>query len=267
MQNSNIFIGKDTVTKIASPDRMRIEVEKNLRAFVIANKCGLFKVPQLIDYDENNGVARFKRIHQITPIYELVNGPGDVVTLVEKIGRCLAVIHRELVLPEEMIIPLASEFDQPGEKVFLHGDYNGSNIFLSGDMTSIVILDWQMSSRHGGEATYGNRYFDVIWFLNYFLWSPMLHRLFREPVLGITKPFLKAYFKESGLPYDSSGVLRYAKIFFSLKLPDRIRQANWKTRLLLPRSYILTQKFLKFLADLDITVSSGREGIQERIPR
>ncbi len=259
MKNSNIYIGKDTVTKTSSPELMRIEVEKTLRASGIARQCGLFKVPEVIDYDESTGVAVFKKIFRITPIYELANGPGVVETIVEKIGRCLAVIHRELVLPEEMIIPLTPELDQPGERVFLHGDYNGSNVLISSDTDSIVILDWQMTSRHGGEATYGSRYFDVIWFLNYFLWTPMLHRLFREPVLGMTKPFLKAYFQESGLSYDSIALSRYAKNFFSVKSPARIRQANWKTRLLLPRSYILTRQFLKFLLSLEIDVSFGRE--------
>jgi hypothetical protein len=62
MRHSVVQFGKHTVTKSGAPERMRLEVEKTRRAFEIGLGCGLFRVPEVLDFDESKGVAVFERI-------------------------------------------------------------------------------------------------------------------------------------------------------------------------------------------------------------
>lgn len=247
MQKSTIQFGKSTVTKTSAPDLMRIEVEKTRRAFEIGKDSGLFRVPEVVEYNEDKGVAVFERIYGITPVWSVANRSSQYKALIEQIGCSLAVIHRNLVLPGKMTIALTAEFNLPGTEVFFHGDFNGINVCISACSPSVVILDWQMTSRHGGRATYGSRYFDIIWFINYILWTPTIHYLFSDPVSTMAKGFLESYFKESGLTYNMREFVQYAKDFFDTKLPLRKQHASWKARFLLKRSNILTERFVKSL--------------------
>ena len=225
---------------------MRIEAEKTRRAFQIGRDCGLFRVPKVLDYDEANGILVFERIDGIHPISSTIRRCPSIV---ERVGRSLAIIHQNLFLPESMKIPLPSEFALAGTEVFLHGDFNGCNVCLHPCSKSIVIIDWQMTSRHGGRATYGSRYFDLIWFINYMLWKPSVSNLFHDPVSPVAKLLLESYLCQAGVPYDSARIEQYAKNFFSVKLPLRKAQNGWKARTLIHRSNALTQKFIKSLRE------------------
>lgn len=245
----NLRFTKDTVIKTGRPDLLRIEVEKTVRAFKIGQDCGLFRVPKVLDYNEAKGVAVFERIERIQPFISRTN---QCRSIIERIGRSLAIIHRTLSLPQEMVIPLPPEFVLPGTDVFLHGDFNGCNVCLHMCSHSIVILDWQMTSRHGGQATYGSRYFDLLWFVNYVLWTPTVRYLFRDTVAPVAKSFLESYFREAEIPYDADMLVLYAKDFFAGKLPLRKQHTTWWTRYLLPRSRVLTQRFIESLKMLDL---------------
>lgn len=247
MRHSSIQFGKNTVTKTSAPDLMRVEVEKTRRAFEIGKDCGLFRVPEIVEYNEDKGVAVFERIYGINPVRSVANGTSQYKDLMEQIGRSLAIIHRKLVLPDKMTIALSAEFNLPGTEVFFHGDFNGINVCVSACSPTVVILDWQMTSRHGGRATYGSRYFDIIWFINYILWTPTIKYLFSDPVSYIARDFLESYFKESRIAYDMREFVQYAKNFFDTKLPLRKQHASWKARYLLKRSNILTERFVKSL--------------------
>ena len=41
---------------------MCIQVEKNLRAYVIGSDCGFFRVPAVLEFDEITGRAVFERL-------------------------------------------------------------------------------------------------------------------------------------------------------------------------------------------------------------
>jgi len=180
MRHSTIRFGKNTVTKTEAPYLMRVKVEKTKRAFEIGRDCGLFRVPEVFECDEANGVAIFERIERIHPVFPRSTQCRSVM---ERVGLSLAIIHRKLSSPQEMVIPIPREFALSGSEVFLHGDFNGSNVCLDTCSRSIVILDWQMTSRHGGKATYGSRYFDLIWFVNYMLWKPTLRYFLGDSVI------------------------------------------------------------------------------------
>jgi len=251
MRHSAIQLGKNTVTKIAAPALMRVEVEKNRRAFEIGRDCGLFRVPDICDYDEARGVVVFERIHQIRAVRNVMNGPGTHKSLIERIGRSLAVIHQNLALPDDMTVGLPPEFNLPGTEVFLHGDFNGCNVCCETFSQSIVILDWQMTGCHGGQATYGSKYFDLLWFINYMLWTPTLHYLVCDPVTPAAKLFLDSYFEEANIRCDANMLMLYAKAFFDTRIPLNRRHASRRTGCLLWRSQILTKRFVKSIKTME----------------
>ncbi|HQM43724.1 MAG TPA: phosphotransferase [Smithellaceae bacterium] len=245
--HSKVEIGKHTVVKKAAPELMRIEVEKMRRAHEIGKESGLFRVPEVLDFDEVLGIAILERIRSIQPVI-----PKFIksVSILEKIGASLAVIHNRLSLPSDMLIPLPQEFNMRGSEVFLHGDYNGNNIVVEDSMgQNIVILDWSMTPRYGGEATYGSRYFDLFWFINYMLWTPTFQYLFSDPVSKSSKDFLRAYFREAGIQYEPEMLYKYAKNFFEIQIGinEKKEDVPRRARYMMPRILVLIERFLESL--------------------
>lgn len=247
-EHGAIMLGEDTVAKTAEPGRMRVEVEKTRRAYRIGESSGLFRVPRVLEYDPERGRAVFERIRRLTPVRGMLGRDERTEKIMERAGRSLAAIHRHLELPADMLIPLPAAFVRTGNDVFLHGDFNGSNLAVEPGSSRVVILDWQMTSRHGGRATFGNAYFDLVWFVNYLIWTPTIRYLFGDPVTGPARLFVGAYLRESGIG-GGEDLLDYAREFFRVKLPARKAQARRRSRILLPRSRVLTRRFLGFLEE------------------
>jgi hypothetical protein len=250
MQRSTIHFTNNTVIKTNDPNLMRIEVEKSQRAYQIGKSCGLFIVPEILEYDEDKGITIFRRIEGIRPIDSAVSFGREYTNLADVLGKSLAIIHKELTLPSDMIIPLPNEFNLEGSDVFLHGDLSTMNVCISSNWPPIVILDWQMTSVHGGVATYGTKYFDLMWFINNLLYRTTIKHFYSDPVTPVSLKFLTAYFSEVGISYNAEEISFYAKRFFEAKLPLRQR-STWKARLSLSCSRRLTKIFLKELTTKD----------------
>jgi hypothetical protein len=214
----------------------------------------LFRVPEVLDYDDAKGVAVFERIERIQPMQNIILKAKQVKPLMETLGCSLAIIHRRLTLPREMTISLPPEFDLPGTEVFLHGDFNGCNVCFETRTYRLVVLDWQMTDLYGGQATYGSRYFDIIWFVNYMIWVPMLRYLLGDAITPAVKLFFKFYFAESGISYDAEMLVRYTKGFVEQQRPYRIKQCvgSCRARIMFSRSLSRTQKFIESLKTMAI---------------
>ena len=245
-EKSHVRFTEGTVVKSGPPALMRIEVEKTRRARLIGKDSGLFRVPEVLDYDDIRGVAVYERIVGIRPLRRAVSWGRDYQALAERIGTSLAAVHRDLTLPKEMIIPLPAEFAAVGHDVFLHGDPSVENIFLDRDSATLVFLDWQMTGVHGGQATYGCRYFDVLWFVNNLLWTPTLRHLVGDPVRPVARRFLASYHRAANIPYEAEGLSGYAERFFTAKLPLRGTSSR-RERLFVPRGRALTRRFIRDL--------------------
>jgi hypothetical protein len=251
MRHSTIQFREHTVTKTAAPSLMNIEVEKTRRARQISSKCGLFRVPAVLEYDEPAGTAIFERIQGIAPIEKTVPWGKQYDILAKDLGISLAVIHRELALPEEMRVPLPDAFALGRNEVFIHGDLTVDNVCMDRAGTQIVILDWQMTPLYGGQATFGTRYFDVFWFIGTLLNRPKTRFLFSNPVAPVARIFMESYFQEAGLTYDTDEVSRYAKRFFEVEIPrvkqEIIRNSKGRARLLWPRCQAMARAFVESL--------------------
>jgi len=236
-----------TVIKTDSPALMRIEVEKTRRAFEIGQDCGLFRIPKVLDYYEDKGVAVFERLYGIQPTNALISSQTHGELLAIRLATSLAIVHKELKLPDNMILPLPTELESYGSKVFIHGDLSTENVCFDEENSSIVILDWQMTGVHGGQATYGTPYFDLIWFVNNLIYRPRIRYLLANPLASITRMFIETYFETTGNQYDRDEFSRYARHFFKIRHRSRKENASRRERLLLWRSHALAEMFIDSL--------------------
>jgi len=239
-------VTEETIIKSGDPRDMRIEVEKSKRARLIGEASGLFRVPKVLDFDEARGVAAFERVAGLRTLRRAAAWGPEFEALGERIGAALAAIHRDLALPPDMVIPLPEDFRGGGGEVFLHGDFGSKNICLDPATASLVIVDWQCTGVHGGKATFGPRYFDIIWFVNTLLWSPTPRFLTSDPVGPVARRFLEGYYSTAGIPYDANGISSYAGHFFEVKRPSR-RLDSRLLRPFLPRCQALTRRFIRSL--------------------
>jgi len=233
---------------------MRVEVEKTRRAFEIGRDCGLFRVPEVLDYDEAKGVAVFERL-DVKPVSKAIPWGEKRSVLAKNLGASLAIIHRELTLPDSMLVPLPAEFALPHDEVFLHGDLSVNNVCIGDSWPPIVILDWQMTTLYGGQATYGTRYFDILWFISNLINRPFTRFLYSNPVAPVARAFMESYFYEGMLPYDSDKVVMYGRRFFDVEMPrvrrEIIQNSKGRARLLLPCCRAILRKFIESLKTME----------------
>ncbi len=250
LRHSVVNFRMNTVIKRSEPDLMKIEIEKNRRAFNIGKRSGLFSVPKILDYDEARGEAVFERL-DIEPVSRAVPWGVGRDSLAKKLGSALAVIHEQLILPEEMTIPLPDEFSFCHDEVFLHGDLSVDNVCVDATRQTLTIIDWQTTCHVGGAATYGTRYFDIFWFISNLINRPYARFLFSNPVAPVTEIFLKAYFQEAQLPYDPDKMKMYAEQFFAIEMErarrEIVQNSKGRARLLLPRCRTIARNFIDSL--------------------
>jgi len=156
----------DIARKTGSPSLLAVEAIKTQRAGEIGRSSGLFYVPKVISFDAGAGVLEFERLRGLVTLFDLaVKKDPRLFELLEKTGRALAAIHRQLVLPDEMKHELPPEWmGSPDENVFIHGDFAGINICFHEPSEQLVILDWSAAPIIGRTPTFGSRFFDILWF-------------------------------------------------------------------------------------------------------
>lgn len=254
MRHSIITIGKNAVTKTAAPELMLVEVEKTRRAHEIGKDCGLFRVPEVLEYDKTTGTAVFERL-DVKPVSSAIPWGNDRNALVESLGTSLAIIHRNLILPEDMLVPLPSDFSLPHDEVFLHGDVSVDNVCVGNSWPPLIIIDWQMTPKYGGRATFGTRYFDILWFINNLINRPSNRFIFSNPVSPVIRVFIASYIHEAQLPFNGEEFSKYAKHFFEVVTPkvkqEIFRKSKGRARLLWPFSQSILREFLDSLKTMD----------------
>ena len=219
---------KDVVIKSGPVDELKIEVVKTERAYEVAQECGLFRVPQVKDFDETKGWIVFERIPDIQRITRQIAFGRDNEPLISRLAQCLAAIHQRLTLPSDMTIHLRPGLVGPEPHVFLHGDFGLDNICMS-RRNELVILDWRTSCFHGGMATYGTCYFDLTWFLTnlFYLRSRGRQFLFCRPVSGLPDRFVESYLTHMPSARDGERLGKYLEQVFREMVAVR---RKWYTR-------------------------------------
>jgi hypothetical protein len=250
MRHSEVEIHKNTVVKRASPHLMRIEIEKTRQAHEIGKASNLFQAPQVLDFEEATGKALFERIHGLRRLSEALPWRQEYRDLIEVLARSLVLIHQELVLPDDMRLPLPPQLNASHDLVFLHGDLTVDNVCINTGTGKLVILDWQLTPLYGGQATFGTRYFDVLWFLGTLINRPRMRFLVDNPVAPIASSLISRYLAESRVQ-DYAGIAAYAQQFFRVELPraeEHVKRNSWgRARLLWPRSAAIARALVAAL--------------------
>ena len=114
-------------------------------------------------------IPHLKNLHEIA--LEKTEGCHDIF---ESAGRALATVHRELHLPSDKLIPLPDYLmSTTGDNVVSHADFFWGNVCCLPEERRIVLLDWATAPSLGGIASYGSRYFDLLWFSwSLCFWTP-----------------------------------------------------------------------------------------------
>ena len=129
--------------------------------------------------------------------------------LLRKAGQALAVVHKELVLPEEMKHELPTEWmASAGENVFIHGDFACVNVCFHEPSDELVILDWSAAPLVGRIPTFGSRYFDILLFVSSIFHGAPWRRALSWNAKEMADIFLKGYaeIKQDGFKSYSSQI-------------------------------------------------------------
>jgi tRNA A-37 threonylcarbamoyl transferase component Bud32 len=239
---SKPILEPERVIKFGPAEVLRIEAEKTRRAHAIGKGGGLFRVPRVLSFNPSRGELVLERLNGIQPFQKAFSFGPRYRSSARLLGKSLAAVHARLTLPSGMKIPLPAELDGPGKKVFLHGDLSVYNVCTGEKFPPVVILDWQMTKVHGGEATYGTPFFDLIWFINNLFYRPGLSHLNQNRVISVAEAFLEGYGD-----FNQAELSVYAEKFFHYKLPSRVKNSAWRERFLLPLSHRLTRTFISRL--------------------
>ena len=183
------------IRKTGEQEVLAIEAAKASRALDIGKDCGLFYVPKVINFDANAGVLKFERLDGLVTLLDMAARKDQrLFELLRKAGRALSVIHEKLLLPENMKHELPAEWmAYPGDNVFIHGDFAGFNLCFDESTGRLVILDWSSAPLLRNIATYGSRFFDVIWFVIFIFYGAPRSRLFNWDAPAMADAFLAGY--------------------------------------------------------------------------
>jgi hypothetical protein len=185
----------EIVRKTGEPAVLAIEAAKASRAFEIGKDYGLFYVPKVVNFDAKAGVLEFERLDGLVKLFDMTARKDPrLFELLKNAGRALSVIHEKLVLPENMKHELPAEWIAcSGENVFIHGDFAGFNLCFDESAGRLVILDWSSAPLLGNIATYGSRFFDLIWFVIFLFYGAPRRCLFNWDAPAMADAFLAGY--------------------------------------------------------------------------
>jgi hypothetical protein len=254
-KKANVAVQEHTIQKSDAPERMRIEVEKTIRAYEIGWSTGLFRVPRVLDHDECRGVAVFEKLGHLQSIRQQLTFGSDYRGLAERMARSLAAIHNLLELPESMSIPLPRELRHEGRDVFIHGDFSFNNVCIDLDDGALVILDWQMTKIHGGNATHGTRYFDMAWFLSNLFNRRLHHCPFAHSASETAMLFLRTYAQAARTALDIEDYRDYLERFVTKMKHRRRKQWSLARRMMLAANRYYWQQYVRRLLDCDSLAS------------
>ena len=233
--------------KICKPGKtslLIVEAEKTLRARAIGQSSGLFYVPEVLGVDPAASRIEFEYIESLETLRTIARrGDTGIFDLLEQVGRSLRVVHQELVLDDDMRIPLPEAWiDRDQEaNVFIHGDFMLGNTAYDSASNRLVLLDWSAAPFFGRTPTYGSRYFDVLWFLSRLFNDATCRQMFKWDAEGMADAFLQGYGGDkmaeliAGIKVHWPNVLPMQKAY----IHQRLRNSN-----LLPGTLYYVMQFL-----------------------
>lgn len=185
------------------------ETEKIKKLREISLRTKLFMVPALINIDKKKGIYQLELITNIQELRKFLilncnifhSNKKRAERIFFRIGRALAYIHKNLILPKKENI-LLNGFDK-GDLCFLHGDFGLSNILIQKE--NIWIIDPSVSSFQDKVFAYGPFYYDlaqISFYSKYVL--PLKYQIFykKSHAETLIKAMISGYENERGTKID-----------------------------------------------------------------
>ena len=245
-----IVLTKQTVIKEGPPELLKIEFEKTKHAYNIFKKSEILNTPKVLCFNEQKGELIFERIKDISNVKQFQDKSFNSITIASKIGKCLANIHMYYSLPDNFKIPLPSKLrDMDSKQVFIHGDVTGDNILINNTNEDIYFIDWMMTRKHEGKATFGTAYFDIAWFLNYQFYSTVNINYLRRNIEKEAYAYLKSYSDTLDYYFDLFKFKKYLIRFINYKIYLRKKELPKHIFILLWPAH---KRFLNFAEKLQI---------------
>lgn len=218
-------------------------------AEVIAKASGLFRVPELVGLDQEEGVLRMEYIPGLRGIRRARLPADRYLAAVDRAGEALCRIHRDLALPPEFLLSLPDELDQAGTGVCLHGDYSGENVCVveRNGVIQLVVIDWQATPRLGSIATYGTRYFDIGWFIGNLFRKPVYKYMAGPAVQRAAMSFLQGYMRNNPVQDDLPGFKEYLERLCDYRLENHEKGLFFLKRILLSPGFGAWKAFARTL--------------------
>lgn len=240
---AGIEFSEAVVIKRGLPELMRVEAEKMTRAREIGEASGLFTVPRLLDFDDVTGKLTMEWIPGLTGLRRARLNRPDLVNFTYMVGRSLAAVHAKLDLPFGPRTSLAPPWASNVRRCFIHGDVSTENVcYSSANPGKPVLIDWQTTARHGGEATYDTGYFDVAWFMSNLFHVPF-YRAMPGRLIAAARSFLEGYFGNDDAAFEE--FRDYHRMFFVEKMKMRRASMGVAKRVVLSRGASLWQETIE----------------------
>lgn len=174
---------------------LRLELEKTKRSARIGEQTGLFYVPLVIGFNEEENTIDFEYLRGLRTVQEVaVSDKSRRYDVFTRIGAALAAIHDCLVLSPELKRNLPHAWMLSDEdNVFVHGDFTAQNVCVHEPTNRIVILDWSTAPFIGAQSTFGSRYFDITWFIYFMFHFMPATSIVRWDAKSMSDAFMEGY--------------------------------------------------------------------------
>lgn len=181
--------------KRGEPRLIRQEYEKTVAANVVAQRSGLFTVPQVEAFDSVNGILDVSWIPGLMTLQALaIQHPEGCRELLKKVGSAAAVIHQNLQLPTRESVQICTSLDDVADNVvFCHGDFTCNNVCYNQLHKAIVILDWATAPFLSGQGNSASRYLDLVWFAFDLFYVPPVLKVPSWRASEMANEFLEGY--------------------------------------------------------------------------
>jgi len=225
------------IKKYILPQTIEEEFLASKAGQAIGETSGFFYSPKVLEYNRDQSWIKFEYIPDLTPLRSfLPSQDPQLFELLKKVGVILDYIHDNLHL--EKINPIPERFDCEGRHVFLHGDFNLTNILHDSQNNRIVIIDWSLTHYIRGTGNWGIDYFDIAWMINAIFASAPYMEFDYHYRKNLADVFLKSYFLSSDEKCDIHKLNRLGKKLYFYLLQSAFNTYGLKfVKQILNRSY------------------------------
>lgn len=179
-------------------------------AFFLSQTSSMFSVPRIVSDDFQSGTITMEYVPGLISLKDRLGQGLNTATLLSRVGYSLGLLHRHLELSSEFRIEAPQPWlGEPHEQVFVHGDFNMTNLCYDPLNERLIILDWETSPALPFICTRASRYLDIAQFVRSLLLqqrSLLIGGLTFTSRMGY---FLAGYEQGAGMQVDAARLKKF----------------------------------------------------------